>query len=675
MATPANSRRPDNGSELVLGAAKGLAAVALFPAVVVGKLAAATRVPWYYLALASALAAAYSARRYGVTWATTEFGPALKVVTLEYVGGWGGLVALAVAWWRQAMGAAGLVPAGRLGEAWGRLGARLTVVEGVPAAEPWVVLAATAALMAPVALTGGLALAALWEFRRPRKVWDEDVDEGDRIKAARWRVPLWTTIRARKPGGHPKAGVLLGFTQGGRAFTLPWKELRRHVLIVGTTGSGKSVAMGRVYDAAVQAGHGLVVVDFKGDPAIKEAFERYPGALVWGFDGGLMLDVLKGDPTEVADKLTAAESWSEKSTFYRPICWGYSQMVAKLLKLRDGPDASINPWEVWKLLDPAAFQQECRQVCGDDPETMGRLMPDLSPEDREEGLAGYDQADAQRALTGFRLKLQGMLHSAAGARFGPAADGRESLDLTQAVRDGRPVLFSINANRYQEVSRRAAAWVFLEVRRVVGVMQAKRWGERGNQGLLAIDELNAIGQEAAGLVPLFETARGAGFGLLIGTTGLNAILRLPEHGGDAVDQNTPTKIVMQQEGREDRKAWVEAFGWRNATERPRRVNDDGSVTAAGTLRSVRRPVVAGEELAALVTGQAVVKRGGRVSRVVVAYPRPLLPGWLHRAGRWLSGRAVAALGRVLSGLHKAYGHAIARSRKPKRAPAPLVGGK
>ena len=38
---------------------------------------------------------------------------------------------------------------------------------------------------------------------------------------------------------------------------------------------------------------------------------------------------------------------------------------------------------------------------------------------RAAGLEDYDSDHAQRALKGFRMKLQGMLQSAAGERFGP----------------------------------------------------------------------------------------------------------------------------------------------------------------------------------------------------------------------------------------------------------------
>ena len=151
--------------------------------------------------------------------------------------------------------------------------------------------AATALVLAP--LLGGLgriaivagAVAAL----RARRGHRDDLEAGaDLARAARARVtPLSAARRLgarvvdsrRAPAlGRARPGtLLLGRDMRSRPVRVPFdRRLAGHALVVGATGSGKTVTQTLIAERAVQDGRAAIVVDPKGDAAMRRGSRRRP---------------------------------------------------------------------------------------------------------------------------------------------------------------------------------------------------------------------------------------------------------------------------------------------------------------------------------------------------------------------------------------------------------------
>jgi hypothetical protein len=83
----------------------------------------------------------------------------------------------------------------------------------------------------------------------------------------RRRARRWRTARV----GMNKERVLIGLDDDGEPHYLPQEIRNRHVLIAGTTGSGKTEALKLFARHDIAFGHGFVFVDMKGDRSLAEA--------------------------------------------------------------------------------------------------------------------------------------------------------------------------------------------------------------------------------------------------------------------------------------------------------------------------------------------------------------------------------------------------------------------
>jgi hypothetical protein len=111
----------------------------------------------------------------------------------------------------------------------------------------------------------------------------EDVRAGGDIAAdaRRRRTPL-SALRSRRArrrirGGRvlTSRGLVVGRDQRGRAVHIPTGGgSGRHTLVLGATGSGKTVTQAWIAGRLTQAGHGAVAVDPKGDRTLRDELHR-----------------------------------------------------------------------------------------------------------------------------------------------------------------------------------------------------------------------------------------------------------------------------------------------------------------------------------------------------------------------------------------------------------------
>ncbi len=113
--------------------------------------------------------------------------------------------------------------------------------------------------------------------------------------------------------------LIVGHEPGGRAVSIPLGGSRggRHTLIVGATGSGKTVTATWIATQAVHAGMSVIVVDPKGDRSMREelahaAHLRDRPMLWWTPDGPSVYNpYARGTDSEIADKALAGERFTE----------------------------------------------------------------------------------------------------------------------------------------------------------------------------------------------------------------------------------------------------------------------------------------------------------------------------------------------------------------------------
>src|SRR4051794_20808919 len=148
---------------------------------------------------------------------------------------------------------------------------------------------------------------------------------GDRAQDARDRRTPLDATRARMErrgarGGRwvDRRGLSVGRDERRRTVRIPvGHRSGRHTLVVGATGSGKTVTQAWIAGRLVREGYGAVVIDPKGDRLLHDELEHAARKSrrtfrVWTPEGPAVYNPFAhGTDTELADKVLAGETYTE----------------------------------------------------------------------------------------------------------------------------------------------------------------------------------------------------------------------------------------------------------------------------------------------------------------------------------------------------------------------------
>jgi hypothetical protein len=334
-----------------------------------------------------------------------------------------------------------------------------------------------------------------------------------------------TTTRCAVPSA---LAVEIGRDDRGQLVQIPLRERSgAHTLVVGATGSGKTVTEAWILARAIDAGHGAVVVDPKGDALLREqagsAAARSGRRFVeWTPDGPAVYNpYAHGSPSEIADKALAGEPFTEPHYLRQA-----QRYLAHAVRAISAVGEPVTARSLLELMDPRALEQVARRM----------------PEESAAGalFAYLDSLDArQRAgLAGTRDRLAILAESELGRWLDPS-NARRPLDLLAAVRERAVVYFRLEADRLPLLARMLAAAIVQDLLSIAAECQGEPVPT-----LVAIDEFSAIG--AAGVARLFGRARAAGFSLLLATQELADLRAASPELLEQVLGNVETLIAHRQ---------------------------------------------------------------------------------------------------------------------------------
>jgi conjugal transfer pilus assembly protein TraD len=366
-------------------------------------------------------------------------------------------------------------------------------------------------------LLGGLALtlgvAALCAARRGRRWRREDIEAGgDLAQIARsflGPLDVARTLHARialrrlaDQGASWFQGneLLIGEERDGHPVRIPLGSPHgggTHTLVVGATGSGKTVTMSWIAVRAIEHGMGAIVVDPKGDRDLRR--HLHDAALAagvpfheWTPTGPSVYNpYARGSETEIADKLLAGERYTEPH--YLRQAQRYLGQEVRLLHQAGGP---ISLAEIVHYLDRGELEVLARGLSGKRVEQAQAYLASLT-------------SRQQDGLSGVRDRLAIMAESDIGPWLDPQTPDAEQIDLLQAAEAHAVVYFNLEADRRPLLAEMLGAAIVQDLQAMVAELQG-----RPIPTLVVIDEFSAITPER--VVRLFGRARSAGTSLLLG---------------------------------------------------------------------------------------------------------------------------------------------------------------
>lgn len=420
-------------------------------------------------------------------------------------------------------------------------------------------------------------------------------------------------LAERRAGGERlgDSGLALGVTPSGRICRVPFgSEQGVHALILGATGSGKTVTQAAIAQAYVRAGMGAIVLDPKGDAYLRAvlrnaALESGVAFREWSPTGpGIYNPFARGGPTEVTDKALAGHRWSEPH---------YELATQRLLGMVTSTMRSAGQWPptlsgLVRYMDPDRLDALAAQVGG---EVAARVSAYV------DGLSARGRAD----LGGGRDRLAVLAEGELGRWLDPAIGKGPQLDLMESLRRGEVVYFHVDSDRYPAASRLLGAALVIDLVTLTADMQG---GEL--RGLAVIDEFAALAADH--VHRLFGRARSAGLSVLLGTQSL-ADLRSarPDDATDSLTEQVLTNVAYVVAHREADPDSAERLArvigtepsWTTTTKVGGRRENWWS-RAEGSRTPDRQFVIPPDHFKRLSTGCAVViqptaKRPGEVVRV------------------------------------------------------------
>jgi type IV secretory pathway TraG/TraD family ATPase VirD4 len=464
----------------------------------------------------------------------------------------------------------------------------------------WTVLGLFAALLMHAlgrASATVVGLAALTAGALGRRWHREDIDAGRdlRERAAARRSPLEVVrslsqalalrLRMRAGAGWFRGDQLIvGRDEHNELFAIPigGRAGGAHTLVLGATGSGKTMTQCWIAVRAIERGMAAIVVDPKGDASLRAALRDAAGAsrrqfIEWSPAGPSVYNpYARGSDTEIADKALAGERFTEPH--YLRQAQRYLGHAVRALRVA-GLEVSLS--RLVEQLDPEGLERLLRTL----PEPHAR-----SSQEYLDSLTQRQRTD----LAGVRDRIAILAESDLGRWLDPTSASGTAFDLLDAVRARAVVYFSLESDSRPLLTHMLGAAVVQDLQTTVAGLQTQPVPT-----LALIDEFSALSAEQ--VVRLFGRARSAGVSLVLGTQEL-ADLRLParERVLEQVMGNLSALIAHRQVLPESCALVASLAGTRGAWRTSR--HSDGRTTRTRSAEGVLAP----ERLMRLRPGWAAV---------------------------------------------------------------------
>lgn len=384
---------------------------------------------------------------------------------------------------------------------------------------------------------------------------------------ATWRKRIAKQIEKNQP----IEDILLGIDENQKVATMKSAETKQHVLVAGTTGSGKTVAIMTLIETALMNLETVIFVDGKGDSEtiedLQSMFDRYGRTLhVFSEHTELTYNPLKnGNRSEITDRLMALFDWSNE--FYENEAQDNLQKVVYFLELygieRDLKNllrflSVKNLYNVLKndIVQEVRIVEEQEKVerkkvavaksTSDPLDVFGGNEPSPTEESEDieyrtvqkeiivrhqserskkmmllffdkETLSDEEDKDIEKAFPHMRQNLQGLrsqLSQLVNSELGRLLEEKEGgLDLVEVMKRGEGVIFSFNSLSYEKFIKRMGRFVIADTANAV--KEQFKTNKSDRKGVTAVfDEFSAYGSEK--VADITARARSANMRAVIG---------------------------------------------------------------------------------------------------------------------------------------------------------------
>ncbi len=362
-------------------------------------------------------------------------------------------------------------------------------------------------------------------------------------------------------------GTVLGISKYmGYPVTVADHDVNHIILVLGTTGSGKTITLKRFYRRAITKGYPLIIIDGKPDEdniTWLMRFAKQHNRQFYGFNCGNYLPydpLTNGGYTELKDKIISLkDEWS--SDHYRSIAEDYLQATFQVLLKSD------------KSFDLKAVVEYLNY---EDLAILARSIKDKDLIKRVASLEQYDRKD----ITGLQAHLNILIYSELGHFF---EKNTSTFNLTDAIQQDAVVYFALPALSFPSFSQVLGKLVINDLKAVINRLNSKK------SIFTVFDEFSVFaGQQVLNLVNM---GRGKGVHAIFGTQGLADLDKVDVTFKNQVLNCANTLICHRLNDQESSEAVANWIGTQNKFTVTAQINTKQDDAGLGTVRRNKEFIV------------------------------------------------------------------------------------
>src|SRR3954468_13195929 len=257
-----------------------------------------------------------------------------------------------------------------------------------------------------------------------------------------------------------RRGLAVGRDERGRTVRIPVGHTSgRHALVVGATGSGKTVTQAWIAGRLVREGYGAVVIDPKGDRLLRDELEHAARKArrafrLWTPEGPAVYNPFAhGTDTELADKVLAGETYTEPHYLRQA-----QRSLGHAVRALRGMGYPVTVALLADAMDPAKLEVWARSLPDEEAKRVHDYVDSLSGEQK-------------RGLAGTRDRLAILAESDVADYLYRGEPTRHNIDLLAAVRRRDVVLFRLDADRRPLLAGMLAAAIVQDLLTIAAELQ------------------------------------------------------------------------------------------------------------------------------------------------------------------------------------------------------------
>lgn len=376
-------------------------------------------------------------------------------------------------------------------------------------------------------------------------------------------------------------GTIIGVSKySGKLVGIPDYFVNQVVLVLGTTGGGKSITLRRFYQRAIKKGYPLVVIDGKPTVESVEWLKNHAakhGRVFYGFNCDEFWHyncLASGGYTELKDKIISLKDRWEND-YYRSVAEDYLQTSLKVLKKRG---QVIDLRGVVKCLNYDTLQDMARET---EDEALIQAVDEL------------DQY-ARKDINGLKAHLNILIGSELGEYFDVT---EKTFSLPQVMDESAVVYFALPALQFPSFSQVLGKLIINDLKSVIGRMGYDK------KAFMVFDEFSVFAGEQ--VLNLVNMGRAKGVHAVFGTQGLADLERVSVSFKDQVLNCANTIIchrLNDQSSAEGVTSWIGTKDDMNLTAQ---IDTSQSEAQLGTVRWSKVFIVHPDDIKqGLQTGEA-----------------------------------------------------------------------